>query len=477
MIARSTRAHRLARSRRAFLKTVGRSAAALPFYRLLESSAVYGAAGDQPLRFIGLYAPHGVCAPFYNRRPTETETSFSLTFENSVLSPFDDPATHGVSFKDRVTLVEGIDLAAGIETNTNGHDAACVILTGSGPMGGKPQNESIDQFLAVSRGLGAATRYASVALGVGTKRTESGFNLSYAKGGAPLPKIINPAETYSMLFANLVVGDDATAQAAFERKRLLGMSVLDFLRKDIARLQTRLAATEKIKLEHHLTSLRELEKQIETLPAGSAACAVPAKPNPAEFPKLEIFNGGEPYLEKIADIQIDLLAQAMACDLTRFATLFIGMTEDVHNSVAHAYNGPKGQYEPGNPATWPSLANQNRLYFRKCARLMQRLASFGVLDSSLIFMSSDLGDPSLHSLRNVPVVLAGGLNGAIKMGRRMVVAADCPAANFYCMPQNLTSNNKLLVSIAQAFGLSDVTSFGTAVAPGITDGALPDLLT
>src|SRR6266404_2606683 len=135
MAAPVTKPQRLARSRRAFLKTVGSAATALPFYRLLESSAVYAAPGDQPQRFVGLYAPHGISEPFYNRQAGETDASFGLGFPTSTLQPFDDAAGIGKSLKDKVTILQGIDLSAGIEKSVNGHKASCVILTGSAPVG------------------------------------------------------------------------------------------------------------------------------------------------------------------------------------------------------------------------------------------------------------------------------------------------------------------------------------------------------
>lgn len=471
------------RSRRAFLRSVGQAATALPFYRLLEASAVQAA--DPPLRFIGVYTPHGIAAPLFDRQQGETETTFNLGFKDSVLAPFDDATTYGKSFKDKLITVQGIDLSAGIEKSTNGHDAACVILTGSAPNGGKPQNESLDQYLAVTKGLGAGTRFASVVLGVGNKQTESGWNLSYAKGGAPLPKIVDPAETFNMLFADLVVDTtDPAAKAEAERKRRRGQSILDFIRKDIGRIQPRLAGPEKQKLEQHLTSLRELEKQLDEFKPG-AGCRQPAKPSASDFPKLLMYNGGEPYFDKITNLQIDLLAQAMACDLTRFATLFLNdlsrtkfdatLPEDIHNAVAHQYDPPKpSENRPGRPDTWLALGKQNRYTYGQLARLLQKLDEGGVLGSAVVYASSDMGDPALHSLRNVPTLIAGGANGKLKGGRRIVLGDDCPPNQPYCQNPALVPNNRILVSIARLFG--DTTDkFGTAADGKVTTGALSEL--
>jgi hypothetical protein len=482
----SARDGRLLRDRRRFLRGVGRAAAALPFYRLLESSAVHAQAGAAPLRFLGVYTPHGIAAPLFGRRPGETETTYDLRFPDSVLSPFDDATTQGFSFKDKITTIEGIDLAAGIEKSTNGHDASCVILTGSAPQGQKTANESVDQFLAVTHGLGAKTRFASLVLAVGNKSTESGWNLSYSASGTPLPKLVNPVEVFDMLFADLVVGDDPAARAEAEKKRRRGASVLDFLRKDIGRLNARLAGPEKLKLEQHLGSLREIEKQLEGL-GGGGQCAKPARP--AAPAKLLQYNGGEPHFDTITDLQIDLLAQAFACDLTRFATLFLNdlsrtkldptLPEDIHNQVAHTYDPPTGSNygspgKPGNPETWRQLAKQNRYSFGKCARLLRRLEEAKVLDSSLVYMTSDMGDPARHSLRNVPTILAGGAGGRIKTGRRIVLHDDCPPDRWFCNDPKLVSNNKILVKICQVFGVQ-VDKYGTAGKPEITSGALTEL--
>jgi hypothetical protein len=212
---------------------------------------------------------------------------------------------------------------------------------------------------------------------------------------------------------------------------------------------------------------------------------------PATFDKLKRWNGGEPYFDAITDAQIDILAQALACDITRFSTLFLadlsydgnplGLPADNHGGVAHTYVGSAigtGRTESGSASTWLPLARFNHYSYGKIARLMMRLDQFGVLDSSLIYASSDMGDPAMHSTRNVPSLIAGGTNGKFRMGRRIRVANDCPASNGWCQEgdaDNTTvSNNKILVAIAQAFG-ADIDSFGTQPDPNNVDGALSEL--
>jgi hypothetical protein len=474
--------------RRAFLRAVGAGFAALPFYRLVENSYAQSVGGELPLKFIGVYHPHGLCAEYWAMRASDTETSFDITYENCSLQPFDDPATYGKSFKDKILVIEGIDHLS----SANGHDSAGTILTGSRIDSGamKPLTSSLDQFLAVEKGLGSETLVTSVALGVGDDRSAAGTTLSFGPGGTPLPKIIDPVEAFNLLFANFVVGDDPAAQAEAARRRLLGQSVIDFVREDVNRLYGRVGPIEKQKLDQHLTSLREIEKQFQEVSVG-ASCTIPSKPTAP--PALKMYNGGEPHFDAITDLHIELLAQALACDITRFATLFmndlayegnpLGLPADNHGSVAHTYdasaigrNGTPGG--DGNPATWVPLAKFNRYSYGKIAKLMQKLDSLGVLDSTLIYASSDMGNPALHSTRNVPTLLAGGANGKFRMGRRIKLNADCPADSPWCSENDPTfkpvTNSKILVSIAQAFGV-EIDKFGSQPDEKLITGALSEL--
>jgi hypothetical protein len=496
---------RRAATRRSFLRAVGAGATALPFYRLLENSVAQAQGLPNPLRFCGIYHPHGVAAEYFamlNGRfsgmGNDTETSFNLTYSaNStqcVLQPFDDAATYGQSFKSKIIAIEGVDLMS----NANGHDSAGTILTGSYIEGGKPKNSSLDQLMAVERRLGAATRVTSIAVGVGDDGQQAGTTLSFGPGGAPLPKVIDPVQAFNTLFSGFVPTNDPAAALAAMRNRAKGRSVIDFLVKDISRMNTRLASTERQKLQQHLDSVRDLEKQFaEPTTMMGATCMPPAKPSSSSFPSLKRYNGGERYFDAITNAFIDVLAQAFACDITRFATFFmadlaydgnpLGLPADNHGSVAHTYAGSElgSDFRPsgaGTPSTWTPLAKFNRYSYGKIALFMQKLAAAGVLDDVLIYASSDMGNPALHSTRNVPTILAGGANGTkFRMGRRLKMQADCPSDNLWCSQTDSKfaktgTNNHILVSIAQAFGLTDVNVVGTQSDSGWKTGPMSGLL-
>jgi hypothetical protein len=81
-----------------------------------------------------------------------------------------------------------------------------------------------------------------------------------------------------------------------------------------------------------------------------------------------------------------------------------------------------------------------------------------MLDNTVLLWGNELGVGNTHDYKNIPWMLAGGAGGYFKMGQ-------------YLQFQDVPHNN-LLVSICNAMGFSDVTTFGI---PGVCTGALPGL--
>ena len=444
-------------TRRAALTALGAgAAAALCFPR--EHRARAQSAPTAAKYFIGVYMPHGMARELWVPKP-----NFDIAYDGSVLAPFDDAQTFGQSFKSRIVALQGLDHTAGILASTTGHDASRVILTGSGTNG---TNASIDQFLSVEQGLGQSTPLASLVLGVGNADPALDWCISYAKGGTALPKLVSPSDTFTQAFSQLVVGSDPAALARADRERRLGKSLLDYWTQDLADLSARVPAAEKDKLDQHATALRELEKRIS---GQTVDCAVPSQPDETAFPAVLSYQGGEPYFDTITNLQIDLMVQALACDVTRFSTLFLAdlsrthldpaLPEDVHTDVAHRYAASDANGMGGDPASWALLAHQHRYAYGKIARIMQRLAEASLLDQTVLVAMSDMGDPAKHSSRQIPALLAGGWGGALRGGQHI----DLGAAG--------TPSNRLLVSIQQAFGVESDT-YGQSADPTILSGAL-----
>jgi hypothetical protein len=356
----------------------------------------------------------------------------------------------------------------------------------------------------VEQGLGAATRKSNVVLGVGDPNPHAGNTLSYSAGGVGIGKIISPFEAFDFLFGGFVPESDGDGQAALLRRHELGQSVVDFVREDCTRLRARLAPPEQQKMDQHLASIRDLEKTFSSV-SGAACPMVPKRPTEADFPmdlsRLMRFNGGEPTFDVVTTFFIDLIAQAFACDVTRFATLVLndlpwdsaanattdslglGLPSELHNEVAHKYASFgfdwQGQLANlGDASSWLPLAKYNKYVYGKAARLLQKLDEFGALDSTLLYVTSEMGNPALHSSASVPTVLAGGKDVPFRFGRRIRVTPDCSPPNDSCSVRDpkyaAGASNHLLVSIAQAFGV-ETDTFGSGPDSTFTTGALADL--
>jgi hypothetical protein len=444
--------------RRSFLAALG-ATGMLAGSRALGDAAKAGPA--RPLRFVAIYTPHGRAHELWQPRD-----GFDLRFADSILRPFDDPEAHGRSFRGRLLVLDGVDLSAGIAVGTSGHDGPRVILTGSGADG---TNASIDQYLAVERGFGAETPHTSIVLGIGNDQPEIGACISYGPGGTPIPKWIDPAQTFAELFGAPLAG---AQREEIERQRRLGKSVLDVVRTDLTRLASRAPSSERTKMEQHQAALRDIEKRLDGV---ARTCPAPVPPDRSRFPHVRSYDGGARFIDAITDLQVDLLARAIACDLTRFGTLLLGdlsrthmfpeLPDDVHSDVAHRYDA-RGEKRAGSPASWQTLAIQNRYSYSKVARLLARLDEGGVLEDTIVYVSGDMGDPARHSSRSVPTILAGGCGGRFKMGR-YVDLRRAPG-------EDGVPNNRLLVSICQAFGV-ETQRFGRAVDPRIVTGRLDAL--
>ncbi len=292
-----------------------------------------------------MYHPHAASSGLFKMQDGESEDSFSLTYADSVLSPLEP-------HKQRLAIIEGLDLM-----NAAGHDAPKTIFAGS-----NGTSMSLDQYLAVEKKLGDATVVTSLTLSVGTGDSSSAPDvISLGAGGAVIPQISSPAKAFDKAFAGFAPVQSANDTSGNNYAYEQGKSTLDFLRNDIGRIRARLAQPEQYKLDQHLTALRDIEKRLDAAAGGgsgnpsTAECALPTRP--MEYATYSTWNNGGPHADEDHNLHIDVIAQAFACDITRFVSFFQGdlsrgavtgtgfgneqgytTSVDVHNSMAHQYH-------------------------------------------------------------------------------------------------------------------------------------------
>jgi len=402
-------------------------------------------------RFIGLFSANGtIPSAFF---PAGTAADAPLTL-GPILAPLE-------KHKSRLLVLKGVHMSSANVPQPGGPHmkgpgamlTAGKLLEGSFPGAGGPAGYadriSVDQHIA--NRIGTATTFRSLEFGV---RVEGGGPLeiiSYRDSNQPNTAIEDPWQMYSRIFANGNVSSTQLAKLIAERK-----SVLDFLKDDIGRLKGRVSASDRARLDAHLTGISGIEQQL-----GQSKAACTPLTMPAKFDHKDIAN-----FDKVSQLQIDLMILAHACGLTQVSTLmwanadswqyfpFAGVNEE-HHTLSHAGDS--------DTAATDKLIKINTWHTGQVAYVLDKLAATTevgggtMLDNTVLLWGNELGVGNSHTYQNIPWVVAGG-GGYFRTGR-------------YLQYKDQNHNN-LLVSMCHAMGLTDTTTFGI---PELCTGPLSGL--
>jgi hypothetical protein len=280
---------------------------------------------------------------------------------------------------------------------------------------------SIDQVIADGlQATGAGGPIHSLQLGIADNVCEPNIdcfpvnNITYSNAGNPITKQTNAAAAFTRLFADFRPDDGAAAEAAAAERRARQKSVLDAVLADSARLRPTLSATDRLRLDEYLDSVRATEKRLEAgAGGGTLACSPPSG----------VADGDG--IDGDIDAHTDVMALAFECDLTRVITFMAasGATGksrdfgDYHLSITHRADGD-----------WQRKFRETVVWeVEKFAALVKRLSEkkeadgvTSILDNSALFFSSEISNGDSHNHDDMPVLLAGGLGGAITQGQHVV---------------------------------------------------------
>lgn len=439
-------------TRRTLLKAATGALVASPLIPLLEAR---GQVPSMPKRLLLVFTPHGTISDQW--KPGGVDTAFTLS---PILQPL---AAH----RSKLVVIDGLRMKGdyhpncalaphpiGMSTLWTGcrvNDIETVVPGGNVPVGVWSTGPSIDQVIA--NRLNAGTTFRSLELGVQTNISAAAGRTIYAGARTALNPQTDPRAAYTSLFAGL----NADA-ARLERMRFEKQSMIDVNRAEVDALLRRAGAHDRAKLEAHLTALRDLERQLAQTTAG--ACQSPAAP-----PVMDA--GDVANRPELFDQQSSLIAAAFACDLTRVASLQFSTG---HDNVPYPFLGYQGAHHDNlthdetNPAARATRVQICTWYAQRFAVLLDKLAavregSGTMLDNTLVVWGSEVATGA-HTFDNMPFVVAGGTAGGVRSGRLLNAGG--------------AFHHRLLVSIAQYMGQSDVTSFGDLDAG---TGGLPGLLT
>jgi hypothetical protein len=437
-------------SRRTILRGAAGAAIALPW---LEAMMPRRARADAPpKRFIVMFSADGTLPTEWT--PTGTETAFTLS---PILTPL-------LPHQADLVIVQGLfQQGSGGDGHQNGIGG---MLTGTplnpgpfagvgAPPAGWATGQSVDQRIA--DGLAAPTPFHSIELGVQVGTADNWGRMIYRAGNQPLPPTDDPAAVYASVFSDL-----HTDPVALARLRTRHKSILDAVGAEYARIENQLGSADQQRLDAHLTAVREIETRLTTdLVVNNPACQ-----DPVLTPVSAQENDSYPA---VGALQMDLLTMALACDLTRVASLQWSRSV---SQVRFTWLGiPDGHHDLSHRSDTDAdavskLTQINTWYATQMAGLISRLKSTpdaggGTLfDNTLMLWCNELAKGNTHSRQDAPYVLAGNAGGTLATGRFVSYEG-----------QGLPHNN-LMVSLLNAMGIPD-TTFGK---PDWCTGPLAGLL-
>jgi hypothetical protein len=246
----------------------------------------------------------------------------------------------------------------------------------------------------------------------------------------------NPYVVYKNLFG-LSNTPSSELAAMYARRR----SVNDLVRSEMQELLARkdLSKEDRRRLDLHFTSIRDLEKNLTcNLDFGDTSQLQAAAQSLDD----------DDSIETVLKLHMDLLVLAVACGLSRSATLQIGCGPD---ATRYWIDGVRqvGFHEISHRGDVPDAALLHSKIDRKLLgffnylldKLAERSTPNGpLLDQGLAVYVNDLATGS-HSYDNVPYLLAGGAGGFLRTG-------------LYVDAGGVT-NNKILNTIGAAVGCTN----------------------
>ena len=329
-----------------------------------------------------------------------------------------------VAHRDDLTVFSHLDHGL-----NGGHKAVQGFLTSikkEEAAGFPEKNISLDQ--AAAEHVGSSTRFPSITTGI-----EGGTDMCWTRAGVHVPPINNPATLFRGLFVNSPQGERETERTRLKHRG----SVLDALRDSASALNRTLNAADRDKLNQYLTSVREVERRLQMSKEWLD------RPKP-KSPIDEVLDEERQHIDEVA-LLYDLLALALQTDSTRVATLETGLGFRTAELDLGSYHGLS--HHSKSEDRIGQLQIVEAFLTTKLSNFISQLKEAQIFDNTLIVFGSGMSDGSIHSNRNLPVLLAGG---GVKHQGHVV----CPDE-----PHNRVPLSNLWLSVLHWFG-SEAERFG-----------------
>jgi hypothetical protein len=408
--------------RRTFLRGMGASVALPLLDAMVPSMTALAKTAAEPVRRLGfVYMPMGCDLPRWTPPGEGRLAELSPTLQS--LSPV----------VDQLTVISNMELKNAYPGTHATSNAAFLSAAKA------KWTESTDYHLGTTvdqiaaKQIGHQTLLPSLELSMDLLQTvgqcDNGYacvyqnNLSWSSPTTPLPAEAHPRIVFERLFGE--GGSAADRRAALQRRA----SLLDWVREDITRLQSRLGPDDRSRVDQYLDTVREVERRIQKAEAGTADNQLPDLDRPVGVPAA--------YADH-ARLMFDLQVLALQGDVTRVITFQLARetsnrtypeigVSDPHHPLTHHGN---------DPAKVARMAKINAFHVSLFAYFLEKLKATpdgegSLLDHSIYLYGSGMGDPNVHDHVNLPILVAGGGAGRVKGGRHIKYVEPAPLANLH----------------------------------------------
>lgn len=408
-------------SRRTLLKGAG-AALALPYLEAMGQTApakrlliVYNGTGGVPRnpKFPNI---------FY---PATTGSQYAMT---DILAPLQ-------RHRDRMMVLGGIDNLAAwkgpLRSTDGGHVSAERCNLTCMPYGGP----SIDQVIADQ--IGGATRLKSLSF-------NWGYNIIplWQSAGVRLPVVSNdPCALFESMFGHAANSGGGGAPTGPSYQNQNRKSVLDAVSRSTAALKANLGRTDRQILDGYLETVRAVEQRL-AVPA-AVSCTEPASLN------------CDPYDPENLDF-MQLIPLALACDVTRVATLLINSDANGLSTLGlptGSWHDDFEHYAHEDDAITSAVSKWQQWQMTELAKLVDVLQATPegagtVFDNTLILFTHEQGHAGNHNQDNVPYVLIGGkaFDSHFRFGEYRKFSG--------------ASNNQLFAAVYNSLAPTPISQFG-----------------
>lgn len=429
-------------TRRRFVKNMFVAGTMSPLAMTLARPVL--ACNNKP-KSIFIYVPDGVYS-------TLRDSSGNVTQEGT-WHPTGDPSNPTLNrmtqafepVREHITWIQGLNMYGGAGSHQGG---AQKVLTGN-------STDSLDIVLGRQANIGGQTPVRNINLGVMANFQAGATDHVHYQSGVSVKPEDDPNAAFNRVYG--ITPSAGIEPGAYDPRR----DIISQTYKELEALaKNDLGLFEKEKLQNNIDALNDLQKKLDGVSAatsggsGGGLCDTSTF-NPEGFntesadgiypPRIHL----EENFEPIANLQVDLITRLLACDMTRVVGLQLSHTTSnfrSHHSISHNFS-----------EAWVNSLN---FFYGFIVDLIQSLSATQdgtctLLDNTLIYMYSCLGDGKLHDHNDMPFMLAGGGAAGIKGNRQLRFNGE--------------DHTRLLVNIANIMG-HDINTFGTNGAMGPLPG-------